>query len=163
MNTSRKSILVVGAGGLGCPALWALGASGRPLIVGIADGDVVDESNLQRQILHCSKNLGQNKAISARSTLAARFPSLKIETIPARIDRRNADNLIARYDLVLDGTDHAASKFLLNDVCVKSGIPLVHGGVIGWSGQLLSVVPGQACLRCLFEAPPPDGESCATA
>jgi molybdopterin/thiamine biosynthesis adenylyltransferase len=163
MNTSRKSVLVVGAGGLGCPALWALGASGRRITVAIADGDVVEASNLHRQILHRSKNLGVNKALSARIALAGRFPSLDVDLIPAHVDDSNVEGLIARYHLVLDCTDNFASKLLLNDACVQQGIPLVHGGVIGWSGQLLSVIPDHACVRCLFEAAPPEGETCATA
>ncbi len=152
-------VLVVGAGGLGCPALWALAPeiSARGGSITIADDDVVDISNLQRQILHRTADVGRPKAESAKDALARRWPELKVEALQLRVDENSAPDLIARHDLVLDGTDNFAAKFLLNDACVAAGVPLVHGAVVRLGGQLMSVAPGHACYRCLFEAPPPDG------
>jgi molybdopterin/thiamine biosynthesis adenylyltransferase len=148
-------VLVVGAGGLGCPALLALGP--RAHTIGIVDHDVVELSNLNRQILHRTCDVGRAKVESAQDALERRFPGLAVTAVRARLDADNAAALVAGWDVVVDGTDAFAAKFLLNDACVRAGIPLVHGGVVRFTGQLMSIVPGAACYRCLFEAPPPDG------
>jgi molybdopterin-synthase adenylyltransferase len=148
-------VLVIGAGGLGCPALLALAP--RVGTVGIVDDDIVELSNLNRQILHRTEDVGRPKVTSARDALARRFPRLAVETLRARVEPDNVDAVVRGWDVVVDGTDSFDTKFLINDACVRAGIPLVHGGVVRFVGQLMSVVPGSACYRCLFEAPPPAG------
>jgi adenylyltransferase/sulfurtransferase len=148
-------VLVIGAGGLGCPALFALAP--RVETVGIVDDDIVELSNLNRQVLHRTEDVGRPKVTSARDALARRFPALAVETLRARVEPDNVDAVVRGWDVVLDGTDSFDAKFLINDACVRAGIPLVHGACVRMSGQLMSVVPGSACYRCLFEAPPPAG------
>lgn len=148
-------VLVIGAGGLGCPALYALAPAVAAL--GIVDDDRVELSNLNRQILHRTEDIGRPKVESARDALWRRWPGLAIETFETRIDADNAASILRGWDVVLDGSDSFATKFLLNDVCVRAGVPLVHGACAQWTGQLMTVVPGHACYRCLFEAPPPPG------
>jgi molybdopterin-synthase adenylyltransferase len=150
-----SKVLVIGAGGLGCPALVALAP--RVATLGIVDEDVVEASNLNRQILHRTEDVGRPKVTSARDALARRFPSLDVRTLRTRVDEDNIDAVIRGWDVVLDGTDSFDAKFLINDACVRAGVPLVHGGVVRFTGQLMSVVRGSACYRCLFEAPPPAG------
>jgi molybdopterin/thiamine biosynthesis adenylyltransferase len=148
-------VLVIGAGGLGCPALVALAP--RVQTLGIVDHDVVETSNLNRQILHRTEDVGRYKVQSARDAIRRRFPSVNVETLRSRVEPDNADAVVRGWDVVVDGTDSFDAKFLINDACVRAGIPLVHGGVVRFTGQLMSVVPGSACYRCLFEAPPPAG------
>ncbi|MCA1664406.1 MAG: HesA/MoeB/ThiF family protein [Myxococcales bacterium] len=148
-------VLVIGAGGLGCPALLALAPRVRS--VGIVDDDIVELSNLNRQILHRTEDVGRAKVQSARDAIRRRFASLNVETLRARVDADNVDAAVRGWDVVIDGTDSFDAKFLINDACVRGGVPLVHGGVVRFSGQLMSVVRGSACYRCLFEAPPPPG------
>jgi adenylyltransferase/sulfurtransferase len=166
MSNSGR-VLVVGAGGLGCPALLALAPvlAARGGRLGVIDPDVVELSNLNRQILHRTEDVGRAKAESARAALARRWPALDLQATVGRVDAGNAGSLIAGWDVVVDGTDSFAAKFLLNDACVRAGVPLVHGGVVRLSGQLMSIVPGSACYRCIFEAPPPPGvaPSCSEA
>jgi molybdopterin/thiamine biosynthesis adenylyltransferase len=153
---SRKSrVLVIGAGGLGCPALLALAP--RVHTVGIVDHDRVEVSNLNRQILHRTEDVGRLKVQSARDALLRRFPSLNVETLRSRVEPDNVDAVVRGWDVVIDGTDSFDAKFLINDACVRAGVPLVHGAVVRFVGQLMSIVPGSACYRCLFEAPPPAG------
>jgi molybdopterin/thiamine biosynthesis adenylyltransferase len=170
MNAAAPRVLVVGAGGLGCPALLALAPAlvARGGTLGVIDDDRVELSNLNRQILHRTEDVGRAKAESAKDALLRRHPLLRVEAIVARVDARNAGELVPRWDVVVDGSDSFASKFLLNDACVRAGVPLVHGGVVQFTGQLMSIVPGVAgagCYRCLFEAPPPAGvaPSCSEA
>jgi adenylyltransferase/sulfurtransferase len=148
-------VLVIGAGGLGCPALLALAPRVRTL--GIVDHDIVERSNLNRQILHRTDDVGRHKVASARDALIRRHPSLDVETLRSRVEPDNVDAVVRGWDVVVDGTDSFDAKFLINDACVRAGIPLVHGGVVRFVGQLMSIVPGSACYRCLFEAPPPAG------
>jgi adenylyltransferase/sulfurtransferase len=152
---SSGRVLVIGAGGLGCPALLALAPHVRTL--GIVDDDVVELSNLNRQILHRTEDVGRPKVTSARDALRRRFPAVDVETLRTRVEPDNVDAVVRGWDVVVDGTDSFDAKFLINDACVRAGVPLVHGGVVRFSGQLMSVVPGSACFRCLFEAPPPAG------
>jgi adenylyltransferase/sulfurtransferase len=152
-------VVVVGAGGLGCPALLRLGPAlaARGDSVVVVDDDVVDVSNLQRQILHRNADVGRPKVDSARDALLRRWPELHVDPVQARVAAANVTPLIAGAAVVLDGSDTLATKFLLNDACVAAGVPLVHGAVAGWTGQLMAIVPGSACFRCLFESEPPAG------
>lgn len=149
-------VLIVGAGGLGSPAAMYLAAAGVGML-GIVDGDRVDISNLQRQILHATDDINRPKVFSARDTLTALNPEVDVITYA---ERATADNLadIVRdrnFDIVLDCTDSFAAKFLINDVCVALGKPFVHAGVEGYGGQLMTCLPRRsACLRCVFEEPP---------
>ncbi len=151
-----SSALIVGAGGLGSPCAYYLAAAGVGRI-GVADADAVELSNLNRQILHASPDLGRPKTESARERLAALNPEVRVETICERVTDANAPALIAAYDVVVDAADNFETKYLLNDACVRAGKPLVHAGVLGLSGQCLAVAPGGACLRCVFPEPPPAG------
>ena len=159
------SVLVLGAGGLGCPAALALAAAGVTRI-GIVDDDRVDASNLHRQVLFTDRDLGRPKVTAFARALAGRFPAVAVEPYALRFEVENAPDLVAAYDVLLDGTDNFAAKFLANDAAVLAGKPLVHGAAVGLGGQLLTVpARGKPCYRCLFEEPPPAGvgPSCAEA
>jgi molybdopterin/thiamine biosynthesis adenylyltransferase len=165
--TSRvlQSVLIVGAGGLGCPAALALGAAGVTRI-GIVDDDRVDTSNLHRQVLFTDADVGELKVTAFVRALARRFPALRVEPHAVRFEVGNAEALVAAYDVIVDGTDNFAAKFLANDAAVLSGKPLVHGAAVALGGQMLTVpARGRPCYRCLFEEPPPAGvgPSCAEA
>jgi molybdopterin/thiamine biosynthesis adenylyltransferase/rhodanese-related sulfurtransferase len=150
-----SKVLLVGAGGLGSPAGCYLAAAGVGTI-GIVDDDVVDETNLQRQILHDSHRIGMAKTESARRTLLALNPGIKVEMHAERLTSRNADRLIAGHDVVVDGSDNFPTRYLVNDACVKLGIPNVHGSVYRFDGQVTVFWPGKGpCYRCLFPEPPP--------
>jgi molybdopterin-synthase adenylyltransferase len=125
--------------------------------LGIVDHDRVEVSNLNRQILHRTEDVGRPKVQSARDALLRRWPQLNVETLRSRVEPDNVDAVVRGWDVVVDGTDSFDTKFLLNDACVRAGVPLVHGGVVRFTGQLMSIVRGSACYRCLFEAPPPRG------
>lgn len=158
------SVLLVGLGGLGCPAAQYLAAAGVGRL-GLADGDTVDATNLQRQVLHGTSDLGRPKVQSAAEKLAAMNPDPQLVSL-GRITAENALALLAPYDIVIDGSDNFATKFLINDACVSLGKPLLHAGILRFQGQLFTVLPGQsACYRCVFEAPPPPGAvaNCAEA
>jgi molybdopterin/thiamine biosynthesis adenylyltransferase len=163
---SGRSALVIGAGGLGGPALLVLASAGVGRLV-VMDDDVVETSNLNRQPLFGEADLGARKAAAAAARLAALFPSSRIEPLDRRFDAGGALELARAVDLVVDGSDNFATKFLANDAALQAGRPLVHGGVLRTTAQVLSVVPGGlgGCLRCLFEAPPAAGQvpSCAEA
>jgi molybdopterin-synthase adenylyltransferase len=166
MDLSRKTALVVGAGGLGGPALLVLAAGGVGRLVVVED-DAVETSNLNRQPLFGEADLGARKAAAAAARLRAIFPGAAIEARDERFGAGNAVELARSADVVVDGSDNFATKFLANDAALRAARPLVHGGVLRTTAQLLTVVPGGlgGCLRCLFEAPPPEGEipSCALA
>lgn len=160
-----SKILVIGAGGLGAPALMYLAASGVGQL-GIADGDKVELSNLQRQIIHKTRNVGISKTDSAVSMIQELNPNVKVVTYEMRMTAENIGNIIQDYDFIIDGTDNFSAKFLINDACVLYKKPFCHGGVRGFSGQLMTYVPGKGpCYRCIFEDIPPEGEieSCAQA
>ncbi|MCP5052386.1 MAG: HesA/MoeB/ThiF family protein, partial [bacterium] len=153
----NSRILVIGAGGLGSPAAVYLAAAGVGTI-GIVDGDEVDLSNLQRQILHTTKDVGVAKVESAKETLSAMNPDVTIETYNYRIDSGNIRSLINEYDFILDGTDNFPTKFLINDACVFENKPLSHCGILRFDGQLMTIIPNEtACYRCVFLEPPPPG------
>ena len=151
-------VLVVGAGGLGSPLLLYLAAAGVGTI-GIVDADCVDLTNLQRQIVHATERIGMPKVLSARATLAAVNPEVRIEAHPLRLDAGNAQALIGAYDLVADGSDNFATRYLLNDFCFRLEKPLVAAALSPFEGQLSSFRPylgdGHPCYRCLFREPPP--------
>lgn len=152
-------IAMVGAGGLGSPAGFYLAAAGVGTLV-LADDDVVDRSNLQRQILHTDARIGTPKVESARIALSALNPQVDIETFPERITAANVERLIADADVVIDGADNFPVRYLLNDACVKLGKPLVYGAVHRFEGQVSVFDAGRKrgeapCYRCLFPEPPP--------
>jgi molybdopterin/thiamine biosynthesis adenylyltransferase len=166
MSFSGKSALVIGAGGLGGPVLLTLAAAGVGRLVLVED-DAVETSNLNRQPLFREADVGARKAAAAAARLSALFPTLALDVRDARFDAGNAVELIRAADVVVDGSDNFDTKFLANDAALRAGRPLVHGGVLRTTAQLLTVAPGGigGCLRCLFEAPPPAGAvpSCADA
>lgn len=158
----ESRVLVIGVGGLGSPAALYLAAAGIGTI-GIADGDRVELSNLQRQVIHDSASVGQSKTASAAKRLQAINPACHVEQIPVMLDQTNLPSLVQRYDFVLDATDTLAAKFMINDICVSQGVPFSHGGILRFQGQTMTVLPGVSpCYRCLFDELPPeeDREAC---
>lgn len=150
-------VLVVGAGGLGSPAALYLGAAGVGTL-GLIDGDVVDLSNLHRQVLHRTPDLGKPKVQSAREKIEQINPDVKVAVYQERLTAQNALALFKDYDIVLDGTDNFPSKFLINDACFFARKPLIHGGILRFDGQVFTVLPGRsACYRCIHRTPPPNG------
>src|SRR5216683_1881567 len=151
-------VLVVGAGGLGSPVLLYLAAAGIGTL-GIVDDDTVDLSNLQRQIVHPTSRIGAAKVESARATIAAVNPEVRVETHAQRLDEANAAALVKRYDLVADGSDNFATRYLLNDVCFAERRTLVGAALSPFEGQLSTfkayLGPPHPCYRCLFREPPP--------
>jgi len=148
------SVLVIGAGGLGSPALFYLAAAGVGRL-GIADSDLIELSNLQRQIIHTTPRIGSAKALSAQTTLEALNPDVRIEAHQLRVETDNIAALAEKYDFVIDATDNFESKFLINDACVTAGKPYSHGGILRFSGQTMTVLPGQSpCYRCIFPEEP---------
>ncbi len=152
-------VLLVGAGGLGSPAAFYLAAAGVGHLR-IADDDVVDKSNLQRQILHADARVGMAKVQSAAQTLSALNPRSRIEALQERITSANVERLLDGVDVVVDGADNFPARYLLNDACVKLGLPLVYGAVQQFDGQVSVFDAGRhrgdcACYRCLFPEPPP--------
>lgn len=151
----RARVLVVGVGGLGSPAAYYLAAAGIGTI-GLLDSDVVDVSNLQRQILHSTERVGIGKVDSASQTLARLNPDVRFELLRERLTQDNARDLLEPYDVVVEACDNFAAKYIVNDICVALGKPFVTAGVSEWSGQALFVVPGRtACLRCAVTVEPP--------
>ena len=158
-------VLLIGAGGLGSPAAFYLAAAGVGTI-GIIDADVVEESNLQRQIIHNTKRVGQYKAESARETIEALNPDVKVITYIERLDETNVARIIAGYDVIIDGTDNFPTRYLLNDAAIMANKPVVHGSVFRFEGQLTIFKPNEGpCYRCLYPEPPPPAlaPSCAEA
>ena len=149
-------VLVVGAGGLGCPLVLYLAAAGVGTI-GIVDDDSVDLSNLQRQVAHTTGRIGTAKVASLAASVAALNPATRIEPHPTRLTRANAAALVGAYDLVCDGSDNFDTRFLLNDACVLAGKTLVSAAVLRFDGQLAVFKPGGPCYRCLHPSPPPPG------
>lgn len=153
-------VLMVGAGGLGAPAALYLAAAGVGRI-GVADPDTVALSNLQRQVIYATSDVGQGKAAVAAARLAALNPEIAVEIHPIAVTAENAAALIAGYDLVLDGTDDFATRFAVSDACVATGRTLVSGAIARWTGQI-GVFPGRPCYRCLVPEIPPDADTCST-
>ena len=149
-------VLIVGAGGLGSPAALYLAAAGVGTIV-LADADRVDATNLQRQIIHRSEDIGLPKVESARRRLGELNPNVRVEVIAERLTSANAREVIRRVDVVLDGSDNFPTRYLVNDACVLEGKPLVYGSIFRFDGQVSLFAPGGPCYRCLFADPPPAG------
>src|SRR5213080_3923557 len=149
-------ILCIGAGGLGSPAALYLAAAGVGTI-GIVDFDDVDLSNLQRQILHGTKDIGRSKLESARDRLRDTNPDIEVELHECRLSSKNAVKIVAGYDVIVDGSDNFATRYLSNDVCVFAGKPNIYGSVFRFEGQTTVFAPqlGRPCYRCLFPEPPP--------
>jgi len=161
----KSKVLLIGAGGLGCPSALYLAAAGVGTL-GIVDDDRVDESNLQRQVLHPTANVGKLKVESAKAALLAQNPGIQIRAYAERITASNAAEILKDYDLVIDGTDNFATRYLMNDACVLLNKPNVYGSVFRFEGQVSLFVPGQGpCYRCLYPEPTPSelAPSCAEA
>src|SRR5438094_5059849 len=161
----RSKVLLIGAGGLGSPGASYLAAAGVGRL-GIVDSDVVDTTNLQRQILHSTDRVGEPKVDSAKQTLEALNPDVKVVGYRERLTSENIDRIIADYDVVIDGADNFPTRYLLNDASVKHGKPVVHGSIYRFEGQVTVFKPHDGpCYRCLFPTPPPPelAPSCAEA
>ena len=151
----NAKVLIIGAGGLGAPAAMYLAAAGVGTI-GIADADEVDLSNLQRQIIHATKDLGKPKVQSAKETMNELNPDVTVNTYHTFVTSENIREIIRDYDFIIDGTDNFPAKFLINDACVMEKKPFSHAGIIRFKGQLMTYVPGEGpCYRCVFRDPPP--------
>ena len=153
--------LIIGVGGLGCPASMALAPEATLLT--LVDFDTVELSNLHRQPLHHPSDLGRLKVDSGAAKLRALFPALKVVGLSTRVTAQNVDALLELHDVAIDGTDDAQTKFLLNDAAVRTRKPLVYGGVLRMTGQAMRIQPGGPCLRCLFDGPPAEAPTCAQA
>ncbi|HWQ71610.1 MAG TPA: molybdopterin-synthase adenylyltransferase MoeB [Desulfitobacteriaceae bacterium] len=150
-------VLIIGVGGLGAPAAMYLGAAGVGLI-GLVDADAVDLSNLQRQIIHASGDVGKPKVISGKESIRAMNPDVNVITYQERADSGNIIDIIRdqEYDFIIDGTDNFPVKFLINDACVMLRKPFSHAGIIRFQGQTMTYLPDQGpCYRCIFKNPPP--------
>lgn len=162
MRLLNARVLIVGAGGLGSPIAIYLAAAGVGTI-GIVDGDMVSITNLQRQIIHTTANIGQQKVDSATNAIAQLNPDVKVEKHDIFLTEDNALSIIANYDYVVEGSDNFATKYLVNDACVMLGKPFCIGGISRYGGQVMTHSVGTACYRCLFPEPPAqrDVETCA--
>ena len=160
----ESSVLIVGAGGLGSPIATYLTASGVGNI-GIVDFDVVDTSNLQRQILHTDADVGKRKVESAKETLIAHNPDVNVTIHEEPINSSNAFEIMEQYDIVINGADNFATRYLANDAAYLLNKPLVDGAILIFDGQATTYIPGNGCYRGIFPDPPPPGEvpSCAEA
>ena len=151
----NAKVLIIGAGGLGAPAAMYLAAAGVGTI-GIADADEVDLSNLQRQIIHTTEDVGKPKVRSAKETMNKMNPDVTVNVYHEFVSADNILDLIKDYDFVIDGTDNFPAKFLINDACVMAQKPFSHAGIIRFQGQLMTYVPGKGpCYRCIFQDPLP--------
>lgn len=155
---SRAKVLIIGAGGLGSPAALYLAAAGVGTL-GLVDGDVVDLSNLQRQILHNTATVGAPKVESGRHMLAALNPEITIKTYQENVTAENIMRFLPDYDLILDGSDNFSTRFLVNDACFFARKTLISGSIFRFEGQLTTIKPheGYPCYRCLYPEPPPAG------
>ncbi|QSQ16632.1 molybdopterin-synthase adenylyltransferase MoeB [Myxococcus landrumensis] len=161
----KARVLLMGAGGLGSPAALYLAAAGVGTL-GIIDSDVVELSNLQRQVLHTQERQGQPKVVSAKAALEALNPDVDVIAFQERLTSHNVLRVLEGFDLVIDGGDNFPTRYLLNDACLMRGLPNIHGSVFRFEGQVTTFVPGQGpCYRCLYPAPPPPelAPSCAEA
>lgn len=161
----NAKVLIIGAGGLGSPAGLYLTSAGIGKI-GIVDSDKVELNNLQRQILHATKDVGKAKVLSAKERLNNLNPDVEVITHRLRLTSKNILAIIKDYDIIVDGSDNFPTRYLVNDACVLSEKPLSHGGILKFDGQAITILPGKsACYRCLFPEPPPPGfaQSCQEA
>jgi adenylyltransferase/sulfurtransferase len=158
IRLGQSRLLIIGAGGLGSPAAFYLAAAGIGTL-GIVDADKVELSNLQRQILHRTEDIGRDKVDSAQATLNRLNPDVDIKTYATRFAEDNAREIADGYHFIVDGSDNFATKFLVNDIALKLNIAFSHAGIVRLQGQTMTVIPGKsACYRCLFQAPPPPEE-----
>ena len=158
IHLMQSRVLVIGAGGLGSPAALYLAAAGIGTL-GIVDPDSVELSNLQRQILHATRDIGRAKTESAAQKLQELNPDVEVKTYPVRLESSNAAEIATGYDFIVDGSDNFETKFLVNDVAIRLGIAFSHGGIVRLQGQTMTVLPRKtACYRCLFDMPPPPEE-----
>ncbi len=155
---AKAKVLIIGAGGLGSPAALYLAAAGVGTL-GLVDGDVVDLSNLQRQILHTTASIATPKVDSGKRLLSALNPDCTIKTYPEHVTAQNIMGLLAEYDLILDGSDNFSTRFLVNDACYFAKKTLVSGSIFRFEGQITTIKPqgGYPCYRCLYPEPPPPG------
>jgi molybdopterin/thiamine biosynthesis adenylyltransferase len=163
LKLSKARVLIVGAGGLGSPAALYLAGAGVGQLT-LIDNDPVDLTNLHRQILHGTPDLGTPKVLSARRRLTHLNPGVRVKPLNKRLTSRNVDAVFKIQDLILDGSDNFDTRYLVNDAAVRHRVPLVWGAVLRWEGQAMTVVPGRsACYRCLFPEPPDPAvaQSCA--
>ena len=154
----RGRVLIIGAGGLGSPIAFYLAAAGVGTL-GLIDPDNVELSNLQRQILHATTDLGKAKVESGKETLTGLNPDVEVITYALRLDSDNVAGLFAEYQFIIDGSDNFETKFLVNDAAVRLRKAYSHAGIVRWQGQTMTVISGKtACYRCLFKEPPPPAE-----
>ena len=161
-----STVVILGVGGLGCPAALAIAEEAPGARLVLVDPDRVERSNLARQILFSEKDVGEAKAVAAAQRLGELVPGARVEPRVVAFTSATAAALLADCTVLVDGTDTFEARFAANDAACAARIPLVHGAVLGWRGQILTIVPrGGSCLRCLFEAPPPPGAvpTCAEA
>ena len=155
-----SKVLIVGIGGLGSPAALYLAAAGVGTI-GLVDGDDVDLTNLQRQVIHHTADIGRRKVESAQARMRAVNPDVKVRTYDVWARADNLAQIAKAYDFVIDAADNFTAKFLINDVCCSERIPFCHAGILHFEGQLMTVLPGRtACYRCVFPSPPPSSVLC---
>ena len=153
----EASVLLVGAGGLGAPIALYLAAAGIGTM-GLIDPDNVDLSNLQRQVIHHTHDVGRPKVLSAAEKITDLNPDVKVVTYQKHLDAQNALEIFADFDYIIDGTDNFPAKFLINDAAFFTNKPLIHGGILRFDGQLFTILPGKsACYRCIFPELPPQG------
>ena len=151
-----SKVLIIGTGGLGSPIALYLAAAGVGTI-GLVDADVVDLSNLQRQVIHFTADVGRPKVTSAREKINQMNPDVTVHEINMRVDPSNILELIADYDFIIEGTDNFPTKFLVNDACILADKPFSQGGILRFQGQTMTHVPGSASYRCVYRQPPPPG------
>jgi molybdopterin/thiamine biosynthesis adenylyltransferase/rhodanese-related sulfurtransferase len=150
----KSKVLCLGAGGLGSPASYYLAAAGVGTL-GMIDDDVVDASNLQRQILHATDRIGMPKVESAAKTLTGLNPDVKVNQYKTRLTSENVMEILKDYDVIVDGVDNFPTRYLLNDASLKLNKPVVHASIYRFEGQMTTFIPGQGCYRCLYPSPPP--------
>ena len=164
LKLKNSKVLVVGAGGLGSPAILYLAAAGIGRL-GVVDGDAVDLTNLQRQIVHSTSDVGKLKTQSAAEKIQALNPDVEVIEHREFLNASNIAGIFSDYDFIVEGCDNFSAKFLVNDACVLMKKPFSHAGMLRFEGQTFTYVPGSRCYRCLFREPPPAGSvpNCADA
>ena len=158
LKLKKARVMVAGAGGLGCPISLYLAAAGVGYLA-VVDKEKVELSNLNRQVLHWSSDVGRLKSVSVVEKLRQLNPEVDVEAIPEAITRDNAQDLVRGFTVVVDGMDNWETRFILNQACVKQNVPFVHGGVHSLYGQVTTILPGKGpCLRCILPKNPPEEE-----
>ncbi|MCS7205793.1 MAG: HesA/MoeB/ThiF family protein [Leptospiraceae bacterium] len=162
VKLKKSKVLIIGAGGLGSPILYYLAASGVGFLK-VCEYDIVDPTNLQRQFLYDTKDVGKKKSEVLKKRILEFNPYIELEVVSERLTPENAFHIIRNVDLVIDGSDNFATRFLVNDVCYFQEIPLITGGVIQFYGLIIGIEPKKTfCYRCLLEHPPEEAENCST-